>query len=206
VNLSIANPGEGARLNFSATAGENLGLGITGLVLSPSSVTRVDFTLYKPDGTGLSSGHCYTNATECTVNLANVPVTGSCSVIVQPASGATGAMQVWMSHDVSGTLVVGAPTSVALARPGQNARLTFAGTAGQTLRLNWSGVAITGAAGNVSGSVINPSGVTVAVLQFANGVAGGYDIPALLATGSYTVFIDPPVGATMNATLTLTAR
>ena len=40
----------------------------------------------------------------------------------------------------------------------------------------------------------------------ANGSAGGYDIPALPATGSYTVFVDPPAGATLNATLRLVAR
>ena len=40
----------------------------------------------------------------------------------------------------------------------------------------------------------------------AHGSVGGYDIPALPATGSYTVFVDPPAAATLNATLRLVAR
>jgi len=39
VDLAIANPGEGARLSFSGIAGQNLGLGITGLALSSATAT-----------------------------------------------------------------------------------------------------------------------------------------------------------------------
>ena len=128
-------------------------------------------------------------------------------MVVRPASGATGSFAITLSTDLPGTLTVGGPAlPLSLDRPGRNARLTFAGTAGQALRLSWSGVAIFGGAGNASGYIYNPNGTTLGSVQLVNGVAGGYDLAVLPATGTYTVFVDPPAVATMNATLTLTAR
>ena len=100
----------------------------------------------------------------------------------------------------------GTALALTLDRPGRNARLAFAGTAGQTLRLYWSSVAIAGAPGNAIAFVTTSEGSTFGNAIIANGVAGAYDIPALPATGNYRVFVDPPAGATLNATLQLVAR
>jgi hypothetical protein len=35
---------------------------------------------------------------------------------------------------------------------------------------------------------------------------GTYDVPALPATGTYTLFIDPPAFVTLNATVRITPR
>ena len=206
VNPAIANPGEGARLIFAGLAAENLGLGVTGLALSPASITSANLSVYKPDASLFASIDCYVDGTQCASNLSSLPVTGNYSIVVQPASGATGTLQMWLSHDVAGVLASGTPFSLALARPGQNARLTFAGTAGQTLRLNWPTVAIAGAPGNAIAYINTSNGSTLGAGFLVNGVAGGVDIPALPVTGNYTVFIDPPGGATLNATFALTAR
>ena len=134
VDLAIANPGEGARLNIAGVAGQNLGLGITGLVLSPVTATYASIAVYKPDAGLLASINCRVDGRECAVNLTNLPVTGTYSVIVQPASGATGSLQAWLSRDAAGALASGTPLRLTLARPGQNARLTFPGTAGRADR------------------------------------------------------------------------
>ena len=123
---------------------------------------------------------------------------------MQPASGQTGTQRVWLSRDLGGTLAGDVPLGVALARPGQNARLTFAGTAGQTLRLSWSGV--TSAAGSTALRVISPTGPTLASTSVPSGGIATYDIPALPATGNYILFVDPSAPVTLNATVRITPR
>ena len=204
--VTIAAPGAGARFNFAGVAGESLGLGVTGLVLAPTSATYTAMAVFKPDATQLTAGNCSVDGTQCALNFPNLSVSGTYSIIVQPSGGATGTLQAWLSHDVPGVLAVGTPKALALARPGQNANLTFAGTVGQTLRLSWSGVAIAGSTATAIAIVFNPDGSTLSSARLSNAIAGAADIPALPATGTYSILIDPPGAATMNATLTLTTR
>lgn len=204
-DTAIGVTGGSARFLFAGTAGQNLGLGIGNLALTP----RADATVYvyKPDGVQLTAITCAANSGGCGVNLGNLPTTGIYGIVVRPAADATGGFSVTLSSDLGGTLVVGGPAlGVSLDRPGRNSRVTFAGTAGQTLRLSWSGVAIAGAPGNAVVSVSPSNGPVFAIALLGNGTSGSYDIPALSATGSYTIFVDPPAGATLNATLQIVAR
>jgi hypothetical protein len=187
-------------------AGENLGVGISGVVLNPSSAATTSVAVYKPDASLLASASCGIDGTRCASNLENLPVSGTYTIIVQPANGATGTQRLWLSHDVGGTLISGTPATVAISRPGQNARIVFPGIAGQTLRLTWSGVAIAGAPGSAWAFINTPTGAPMGTVLIAHGSVGGYDIPALPATGNYMVFVDPPAAATLNATLRLVAR
>jgi len=160
-----------------------------------------------PDGAQLSASACVASSSGCGVNLGNLPTTGTYGIVVRPAAGAIGAFRVTLSADLPGTLNVGGSAlALTLDRPGRNARLTFAGTAGQMLRLSWSGVAIAGAPGNAFVSIKTADGSTLGNAIIGTGGAGTYDIPALPATGNYTVFVDPPAGARLNATLQLIAR
>jgi hypothetical protein len=205
VASTIDVAGGSARFMFAGLSGQNLGLGISSLALTGAANASID--VYKPDGTSLTNIGCTGSVGKCGGNLANLPAGGTYGVVVRPSSGATGSLSITLSTDLQGTLSVGGPAlPLSLDRPGRNARLTFAGTAGQALRLSWSGVAILGGAGSASGSIYNPNGTTLGSMQLANAAAGGYDLAVLPATGTYTVFVDPPAGATMNVTLTLTAR
>ena len=116
-DVAIANPGEGARVTFAGVAGENLGLGISGVVLNPVSAATTNVAVYKPDASLLASVSCGTDGTRCAANLENLPVSGTYTIIVQPANGATGTQRVWISHDVGGTLVSGTPATVAIRGP-----------------------------------------------------------------------------------------
>jgi hypothetical protein len=84
--------------------------------------------------------------------------------------------------------------------------LNFTANAGQTLRLDWSGIAIAGAATSGIVYLYHPNGSTLGSAPLASGVAGSYDLPALPATGTYTLFVDPAQGATLSATFTLRVR
>ena len=194
-DLGIANPGEGGRINFAGTAGENLGLGINGVVLSPTSAANVSFSVYKPDATLLTAGRCFTDGTECAANLAKLPVTGNYSVIVQPANGATGTMRMWLSHDVTGTLASGTPYALSLARPGQNARLTFSGAASASIAVQIRGIATTPVAGQGILAVVNKPDGSLLAYSHVTGSAGTLVLPPLPVAGTYTVLLEPePMG------------
>jgi YD repeat-containing protein len=200
----IGLPGGSARFTFAGTAGQNLGLGVSNLALNP----KVDATVYvyRPDGAQLTAYTCAASAGGCGSNI-SVQSTGTFGIVVTPFSNATGGFGVTLSSDFGGSLVVGGPAlQVPLDRPGRNARLSFAGTAGQTLRLIWSAAAISGLSGRATAYVSTPSGSALGTASIFNGSAGSYDIPALPATGNYTLFIDPAAGATLNTMLTLVAR
>ena len=197
--------GGSARFLFAGSAGENLGFGVSNLALNPASDATV--TIYRPDGAQLLAATCAANSSGCGANLGNLPVSGSYGIVVRSNAGAIGSFSATLSSDLVGSLDVGGSAlSVNLDRPGRNAWVSFSGTAGQTLRLLWSGVAIAGAPGNAIASIKTSGGGALGTVLLANGGTGSYDIPALPATGSYTVFVDPPAGATLGATLRLVAR
>jgi hypothetical protein len=101
---------------------------------------------------------------------------------------------------------VGDPAqTVAITRPGQTARYTFSGTAAQLLHLGWSSAVVAGGA-TVFVSILKPDGTTLASGSFVNGASGGFDLPSLPATGTYTVVLDPSLAATMSAAVSLVTR
>ena len=157
-DLTIGVAGGSARLLFAATAGRNLGLGVSNFALNPRTDATV--TVYRPDGGQLTAYTCAASAGGCGGNLLNLPATGTYGIVVRPAAGATGTFSVTLSSELTGTLAVGGSGfAVNLDRPGRNARLAFAGSAGQTLRLSWTDVAIAGAPGNAIVSVVAPGGL-----------------------------------------------
>jgi hypothetical protein len=201
----IGAAGGSAHLLFAGTVGQNLGLGVSGLAFTPAGDAAV--AIYKPDAALLTAYTCAANAAPCGINLLNLPATGTYSVVVRAATGGTGRFGATLSSELPGSLVAGgAAVAVILDRPGRNARIAFAGSAGQTLRLSWSGVAIAGASVNALVSVIAPDGSTTGAVSIANGSVSTYDIPALPATGNYALFVDPPAGAALNATLRIVTR
>jgi len=204
VASTIALTGAAARYTLAGTAGQHLGVGISNLALG--SRADATSTVYRPDGSTLTAFSCAGAVGMCGSNLTKLPATGTYQVLVQPQYGATGTFSATLSTDLPGTLTPGVARLLILDRPGRNGRPTFAGTAGQTLRLSWSGVAIAGTNAYAYAFLYHPDGSTLSGTSFLNGAVGGSDLPALPVTGTYTIFIDPVAGATMNATLMLTAR
>src|SRR5262249_50295829 len=122
-----------------------------------------------------------------------------------PAIGTTITGNVTVSADLAGAFTIGDPAqAIAISRPGQTARYTFAGTAAQTLNFSWSSVAVAGT-GRVSVSVLDPGGGTVSSTSFVNGATGTLQIAALPSTGTYTIVLDP-AGTTMSGSFSLVTR
>jgi large repetitive protein len=104
-----------------------------------------------------------------------------------------------LSTDLAGTVVVGAaPTPVTFARAGQNARISFSGTAGQQVRVTVSGNALDDGNGatvnNTQMAVFRPSAPNVTPIGsagFNTGVSGATINLTLPEAGTYAVTIKP---------------
>lgn len=135
--------------------------------------------------------------------LTPLPVTGTYSVVVVPVNNYTGSMTLALSSPVSGTISIdGAAVPVALTKPGQTARVTFNGKAGQWVNLGLTSVNITSSAVTLmtaEGTVLTSTAV---------GTAGGglEDQNPLPTTGTYTILVDPMGSYTGNMTLTLSTE
>jgi hypothetical protein len=93
----------------------------------------------------------------------------------------------------------GAAVTVNTTVPGQNGRLTFAGTAGQRVSLSISGVSYSSA----TAQILDPGGNAVGGSVLV-GTGGGFvDTRTLPSNGTYSITIDPPNTTTGAATFTI---
>jgi len=89
--------------------------------------------------------------------------------------------------------------------PGQDARLSFSGTAGQLVNLAVSNSTFTTAGRCLNYSILNPDGSQLTT-AFTCGAGGALNQVSLPSTGTYTALISPMNGATGSATVTLTSN
>src|SRR5207245_1093680 len=136
------------------------------------------------------------------LDVLTLPVTGTYTVLVDPYSSNTGSATVTLYDvpaDVSGTIVPGGSSvSVALNTPGQNARLTFSGTAGQRESANATNNTIAG----VTLAVLKPDNTMLGSTFFSSST-GFLDVLTLPTTGTYTLVVDPSSTNTGSGTVTL---
>jgi len=140
--------------------------------------------ILKPDGTTLAS--TFVGTAGGVLDTPVLPVTGSYTVVVDPSGLTTGNVTLLLSSELTGTLVVNGSAVTLTHRTGQNARLTFDGTAGQqvTVRVTSNSV------GFVTVKLLRPdqSSMTSTALSSAS-----FNLAAqtLATTGTYTVTVDP---------------
>jgi hypothetical protein len=196
-SYSTSEPGQNAYLQFSGTAGENVGIAITGLSLSSGS--QVNITISEPNGNFLVNTSIFTNVPGNNFNLLNLPVTGTYTIEIMPASPLqTMSFNLTLSPPVTGSLSLSTPQSVSLLA-GQYTWLSFTATASQTVAVNESSIATAPAGQNVQLTVYNSSGGSVGSVG-ASGSNGTINLTNL-AAGNYYVMASPGHAAT--ATLQL---
>ena len=204
LNVSTLS-GEPHTLTFVGAVGQNLGLGLTGLTHTPASGGGMTLQVYRPDQTLLASnGSCYTSnpGGDCQLNLGTLAQAGTYWVYLVPPAGVVASATLTLSSDVTGTLVNNTPLAVSIPRAGQNARLTFSGTAGQPMGLEMTQVATVPARQAVYMYLLKPDGTTL--VSTNSGTGDGAVLSATLpTTGTYTVFLDANFGATSSSTLVL---
>lgn len=196
--VTTTKPGQQARLQFSATAGDSLSVGLTSNTLS--AYTNV--TLIRPDGSKVTQSFV-SATTNGDFDFIGLPQTGSYALLFQPSDTVFGSFVATLSAEQAlGAITVGGATvPVTIARAGQNARLNFAGTSGQVLKVAYSG--------NTSGATIGiwvyaPDGTVFLNNRLVSGTSGSFNLSALTATGTYQLLVDPYNATTATVSLALT--
>jgi subtilisin family serine protease len=197
-SVSLPTAGMTASYTFSGTAGGRVSMRISNDTISSSTIQ-----ILRPDGKNLAQ---QTNVTTAGVyfNAKPLPLTGTYTLVIDPNGSATGSLtaQVWnLPPDVTGPLTVnGAGLPITLGSPGQNAALTFTGTAGAgvTVRLTSDSIQ------SLNVSILKPDSTTLAGPKFI-GVAGGTLAATLPASGTYTVVVDPVTFKTGSVTVAVTS-
>jgi YD repeat-containing protein len=197
VTVGTTTPGQNARLTFDGTAGQKVSLSVTNSTISLSFVS-----IQKPDGTNLSQGTTVTSAGF--VDTLTLPVAGTYTIFVDPLASYTGSMTLTLYDvsDIVGTITPGGPpVTVNITVPGQNARLTFASSAGQRVNLLVNSSTFPGSCVSGPLRIVKPDGVTLVSTSVCAGIFT--DAVTLPMVGNYIVLVDPSWNSTGSITLTL---
>ena len=192
--VTITTANKVAMVLFDGVAGQRISLKLTGVTISSSTVS-----IRNPDGS--TFGSATVNTSGGFIDAQNLPVSGTYTILVDPSSTNTGSMtlELYGVTDVPGTITPGgSAVTVTTTIPGQNAQLTFAGTAGQRMSVN--GSSAFGVCWNLG--IFNPDGSQL-TNTFSCGSSIFIEPQALAVTGNYTVRIDPSGSVTGQATVSL---
>src|SRR5215211_692790 len=204
-SVTTTAPGQNGALTFTGVAGQRVSLKLSGVTIGSSTCCSAKVSLLKPDASALVGGTLF-GTTGGFVDTKVLPVNGTYTVVLDPQGLETGSAPATLYDvppDVRGSLTVGDPSvNVSLGTPGQNATLTFSGTAGQRVTVRASNVTIgTSTCCTFVLSIKRPDGVVIGSTLF--GTNGGGLSATLPATGSYSVLMDPQAAASGGATLGL---
>jgi subtilisin family serine protease len=197
VTIATSTPGQNARLAFDGQDAQRISIKVSGTI-SASYVS-----ILKPDGTALGS-NTYMGSGGGFVDTRTLPAAGAYTIVIDPQGAATGSATVTLYDvpaDVTGTIAVAGPSLTAtITTPGQNARLTFSGRAGQRVSLGCSAVTIAGS----YVSIFRPDGTRIGSQNLVT--TSGRTITIDLAVdGTYTIVVDPQSSSTGSMNLALTA-
>ena len=192
--ITISTANKVAMQLFEGTAGQRISLQMTNVSISFSSVF-----IYAPDGSTLASTSFGTSGGF--IDTQTLPADGVYTIFIDPSSTNTGSMTVSLHGvtDLTGTITPGGPSvNVTTTIPGQNARLTFSGTAGQ--RISVKGTAAFNSCWTIG--LLNPDGSTLASL-FGCGNTIFIEPQTLPVSGTYSVLVDPNGAVTGQSTINL---
>jgi len=205
VTVTTTTPFQDARLSFTATAGQRI-------VAYVTNITNQYAFLYllKSDGTTQAGISFSANSGPAFMDAQTLSVTGTYQLWIQHSQANVGSETVQLSSvpaDVTGTITIDGPSvAVNTTAAGQNAKLTFSGTAGQRVLMNLSaGTYPTTNNGGYYGcylTLYGPSG-NYLVSGTCGGATGFIDVATLSTTGTYTILIDPQGAVTGGVTVQL---
>ena len=194
VTVTTTIPAQNARLTFSGVAGQKVSLYGSGATFT--GCIAYSLSILNPDGTALvnDTGSCSPTYFSDALTL---PASGTYTILVNPGGVTTGSITLQLNDvppDATATLSIGGPlTTVTTTAPGQNAYLTFGGTAGQIISVNSSGATFTGCPAyyNYYISTRNPDGT--ALINDTGSCSQTYSSGArtLPMSGTYTILINP---------------
>jgi hypothetical protein len=206
VPVSIAIPGQNARLTFSGTAGQVVTARVAAGTFS-SYCFALSLSVVASDGATLrTTNSC--NGSSAFLDQLTLPATGTYTLFLNPDTAQTGnaTLTVYTVVDVIGSIVAdGVGVRVSIATPGQNAQLTFNGTAGQVVTARVTSGTFSSYCFDLSLSIVTFDGTALAASNFCSGSSAALSLKTLPATGVYTLVFNPDTTLTGTATLTLTS-
>lgn len=204
----LDSAGQSARFVFDLAAGQRVGMGISGLTLSAGGTSSTGFTLYLPNGT--SGGFllsCFAASGSNVYGICDSEVlaatAGTYAIVAQSPGSGYATFNFSLSNDATGTLSVDVAQDVTLSRVGQDARYTFQGAVGDSRAVEISAISPLPDSQSFGMSVLKPDGTG---LTSCGGTAsyGVYcELGTLATAGTYTVVVDPSLGAYGSFKLTL---
>jgi subtilisin family serine protease len=208
VTVTASVPGQNAAATFAGVAGQRISLALTNVTIGASSCCSARVSITKPDGSTLVFGTPF-GTSGGFVDTKTLPVSGTYTILVDPQLGDVGSATLTLYDvppDVTAPITSGGqPVTVSMGPvPGQNAVLSFPGTAGRRIALTMSNVTIgTSSCCSARVSIANPDGSTL-VYATPVGRSGGFlDTRVLPVSGTYTILVDPQGTDLGSMTLTL---
>jgi hypothetical protein len=199
VVVTVTPAGTTSTASFAGTAGHRISLNFNHVTITSSKVS-----ILKPNGTNLLTPFTVLRGGRF-LDVRTLPVTGTYKIVVNPRSTYTGRMTLRL-YDVpadpapAAITAGGAGVTVTTTTPGQNASLTFNGTAGQRVSVNLTGVDYASA----KLRIVSPDATELYTPALRFGRGGNFLEPkVLLATGAYTIQVDPGLLAVGSATVQL---
>jgi YD repeat-containing protein len=207
VTVTTTVPGQNVRPTFSGTAGQRVSLKLSSVSIGTSTCCSTRISILNPDGTTLVSPTLI-GTTGGFIDVQTLPATGTYTIFVDPQNTDVGSITLTLYDvpaDTTGTITAGgAAETVTTTIPGQNASLTFSGTASQRISLKMTNVTIgTSTCCSTRVSIRKPDGTTLVSPSLIGTTGGFFDVQTLPATGTYTIVVDPQNTDVGSMTLTL---
>ncbi|MGO4775126.1 glutamate synthase, partial [Lysobacter sp. 2RAB21] len=188
-SFSTQSPGQYGYIRFDAQQGANVGIGIGSLIISQGSATvYVD----RANGSRVTSRGCSTDDNGCDLDLWNLEAGRYTVTVIPNVNTATMSFNAAVSLDAAHVLTPGSSLNLALARIGENARLRFSASAGESFAFSVSGQNTVPTGRRVYYTVYKPDG---SVLQQSYTTTTlTMNIANVPVSGEYLLFVDPNSG------------
>ena len=204
VTIGTGTAGQNGGVTFSGTTGQRFSLSMSSVSMGTSYCCSTMVSVLKPDGSTLLSPS-YIGLAGGYFDTVTLPSTGTYTIFVNPQGNGTGSMTHTI-HDVpadaTGSVTIGGSAVTATTTvPGQNAALTFSGTASQQVTVHVTSNTMA----TVTVSLLKPDDTSLtSYTTYSSTGSFSLTTQTLPTTGTYTIRIDPTGASTgsMNVNVT----
>jgi len=200
ITVTTTVAGQNGQLSFNGSANQRVSLRVSGVNLTGGSYNWASVSIKRPDGSTLVSSTVTGNAFFDTQVL---PVAGTYTILVDPWDTSTGSVTLTLYDvpaDATSTATVGgSAVTMTTTVPGQNAQLTFSGTAAQQITVTFTNNSM----GTVTAKLLKPDSAQLSWTS-SNSSSFNLALQTLPTTGTYTLIIDPSGATTGSLTVTIT--
>ena len=190
VTATTTAPDQSVRLRFDGQAGQRISLKLSAVTIPSSYIS-----ILTPDGSALGTS-TYVSTSGGFADTRTLPTTGSYSILVDPQGTGTGSLTLTLYDvppDLSASATFGADQTFTTTVPGQNARLSFDGRAGQRISAKFA------TAPTSTISILKPDGTALGGTSYIGASGGFVDTRTLPVNGTYSLVADPQ-GAVVGTT------